>query len=824
MAMTGGTAKLVKTGYGDYGDKNFPIKLYVYYKTSQDPATNESTITCGMYVTTPDNWDIGPWQKSSDSYVGTKSLTFNGAIPNFDGTYWIAENKTFTVSHDDDGKGKATIYWKWGVNSPWGQMQNPSDSFEITLPTIARASTVSCPTSGKMKSNVTIGIGRKSTTAFKHTLKYTFGGTTGTIATGVNEATYTWPVPDLAAKCNDATSGKCIITCETYSGNTKIGTATAEMTLNVPAATEPSVWDIKTGSRLSSIAMGSTVRIHVSHRASTNFTHKLSYSFGSVSNDFGSGITSYYDWPVSLDLAKQIRNETSGTCTITCVTYNGTEEVGTKILGIPITVPNNSATQPSITAFNLTPSGSVPSEFSGLYIQGKTGVQASFTATSTYSTVSSYQMTVDSKTYSGKYATSGSGNYATSGAFASSGSKTVKGTVTDARGYSSSLEKTITVIPYSKPKVVPYGSERKIICRRGEGADARMLYIKAGRSYSPVVANGTQKNSCSLVYQYKTSSATSYSDRINLIGENDSNDFVEILIEDIDLDTTLSYDVRILAIDTMGEESTPYTFRIPTEDITFHLKKGGKGASFGKYSEIENGVEFEWDVYGRAYGLGKLYDIPANSDLNDEKYRVFGCYGITKYETAKTISNIPYQRAGVLRVYSAIGDGLTAADVGWVHIAQVYEPYEGQGLFRRLLHRDGTDAEWKIEPWVAVCGTDSVESSGTITTSAGITWHYKKWFNGTAECWARRNVTVDTTGQWGSLYSGGISSTPLPFTFLEPPVCTVTVEKGTTDHFFFVGSNGQATTAATPSILVFRPASSTGVNVNVLYSVHGKWK
>ncbi len=332
MAMTGGTPKLVKTGYGDYGDTNFPIKLYVYYKTSQSVADNKSTITCGMYVTTPNNWDIGPWVKSSDSYVGTKSITFNGEIPNFDGTYWIAENKSFTVNHNDDGTGKATIYWKWGVNSPWGQMQNPSGSFEITLPTIARASTVSCPASGTMKGDVTISIGRKSTTAFKHTLKYTFGGTTGTIATGVNAASYTWSVPDLAAKCNNAKSGKCIITCETYSGNTKIGTSTAEMTLNVPAATEPSVWDIKTGSRLSSIAMGSTVRIHVSYRASTNFTHKLSYSFGSVSDDFGSGFTSHYDWPVSLDLAKQIRNATSGTCTITCVTYNGTAEVGTKTL------------------------------------------------------------------------------------------------------------------------------------------------------------------------------------------------------------------------------------------------------------------------------------------------------------------------------------------------------------------------------------------------------------------------------------------------------------------------------------------------------------
>ena len=217
MAMTGGTAKLVKTGYAEYGNTSLPIKLYVYYKTSQDAETNKSTITVGMYVTTPSSsYSIGRWDDNNGSYVGTTSLTFNGAVPSgTKGTYWLVENKTFTVTHNNDGTGKATIYWKWGVNSPWGQMVNPSGSFEITLPTIARLSVPTVSSSSvKMGDKVTIYTNRKADT-FKHILYYTFGNQkTVKIADSVTTS-YPWTVPDLAAECNNATSGTCTIRCDT---------------------------------------------------------------------------------------------------------------------------------------------------------------------------------------------------------------------------------------------------------------------------------------------------------------------------------------------------------------------------------------------------------------------------------------------------------------------------------------------------------------------------------------------------------------------------------------------------------------------------------
>ena len=116
MAMTGGTAKCVLTDYGD-GRSDFPVKLYVYYKTTTDKTTLKSTVKCGMYITTPSKaYPIGSWTDYGGSYLGTKSNTFDGYIPaNTGGTYWIEENQSFTVKHNTTtGKATATIYWKLG--------------------------------------------------------------------------------------------------------------------------------------------------------------------------------------------------------------------------------------------------------------------------------------------------------------------------------------------------------------------------------------------------------------------------------------------------------------------------------------------------------------------------------------------------------------------------------------------------------------------------------------------------------------------------------------------------------------------------------------
>lgn len=132
---------LVHTGYCN-GQSSAPIYVYVSHSSSQDIATNKSTVVCGMWISIASGWNIGSWSDVGGSYVGTTSLTFNGAIPNCSGTRTLTSGKTFTVNHASDGTGSCTIYWKWGVNSSWGRVQKPSGSFGLSLPTIPRQANI----------------------------------------------------------------------------------------------------------------------------------------------------------------------------------------------------------------------------------------------------------------------------------------------------------------------------------------------------------------------------------------------------------------------------------------------------------------------------------------------------------------------------------------------------------------------------------------------------------------------------------------------------------------------------------------------------------
>jgi hypothetical protein len=326
MAMTGGTSRLVKTTY-PFSDKTKAVNLYVYYKSTQDVANNKSTIYCGMYVTTPSGWDIGSWTDFNGSYVGTTSNTFNGTIPNFSGTRWLVENKTFTVNHSADGKGSAAIYWKWGVNSPWGSYVNPSGSFTIDLPQIPRATTPTLSaTTVQMGGNITISMPRAAS-AFTHTLKYTINGATGTIASGLGTS-YTWTTPKILVQhIPNLLKATITITCETYSGSTYVGSKTASFTATVPNTSVPTL-------SASSVQMGKEVTI-TTNREVSYYTHTLKYTLGGTTKEIATMVGASKAWTVP-DLVSLIPNATSGKATITCITYNGTAVVGTKAVALTI--------------------------------------------------------------------------------------------------------------------------------------------------------------------------------------------------------------------------------------------------------------------------------------------------------------------------------------------------------------------------------------------------------------------------------------------------------------------------------------------------------
>lgn len=146
MSMTGGKAYCVLDKTSTTGNR---VRLYIYVKEkSQSTSTNSTTLQLGMYVNS--TAAIGPWYKSSDSYIGTATSgsnchIFNGSISKGSGTRWLVENEEVTVKHNTDGTKSVKIYWKWGINAYTSYIsgyQNPSDSKTVSLTPIPQASTI----------------------------------------------------------------------------------------------------------------------------------------------------------------------------------------------------------------------------------------------------------------------------------------------------------------------------------------------------------------------------------------------------------------------------------------------------------------------------------------------------------------------------------------------------------------------------------------------------------------------------------------------------------------------------------------------------------
>lgn len=183
---------------------------------------------------------------------------------------------------------------------------------------------------------------------------------------------------------------------------------------------------------MSTGTMGSASTIAIS-RASSSFTHTLTYSFGSASGTIISNTTSTsVSWTPALTLAQQVPSSTSGTATIKCDTYSGSTKIGTKSITVTLTVPDS--VKPSFTSVTATRvDGDVPSTW-GIYIQGKSKVTLNINgAAGIYgSTISSYS--ISGGGYSSTVASF------TTGYLATSGTITFTAKVTDSRGRTSDVK------------------------------------------------------------------------------------------------------------------------------------------------------------------------------------------------------------------------------------------------------------------------------------------------------------------------------------------------------------------------------------------------
>lgn len=102
-----------------------------------------------------------------------------------------------------------------------------------------------------------------------------------------------------------------------------------------------------------------------------------------------------------------------------------------------------------------------------------------------------------------------------------------------------------------------------------------------------------------------------------------------------------------------------------------------------------------------------------------------------------------------------------------------------------------------------------------------------KFSDGTMICTQKRQVTVDITTAWGSLYiSGIIQDESFPIAFIKAPVVTRTIFAPSGTQAILIPSEGEGvpttTNAGTYSLL--RPNSRENVLMQVDTTAIGRWK
>lgn len=285
MASSGTINNTFRTGYA--------IQI-VWSVDSQSVSGNTSTVTAKVQLVS-----LGSSYTINSTATKNGSLTINGVVYNFTFSAALSGNqtktlftKTVNVPHNADGTKTCAFSTTCGINVTLSgtYFGNVSASGSGVFNSIARASTISSVTSSVAitgSNAVTVNISRASS-AFTHTVKYSFGSYSYT-QTGIGtSASYTIPTSWMNAIPN-AVSGQATVQVTTYSGSTKIGnTATKTFTVTIPSSVVPIIDSVGITEATEGIA--SKFNAYIQNKSKLNVSITASGIYGSTITQYKSFI------------------------------------------------------------------------------------------------------------------------------------------------------------------------------------------------------------------------------------------------------------------------------------------------------------------------------------------------------------------------------------------------------------------------------------------------------------------------------------------------------------------------------------------------------
>lgn len=326
--------------------------------------------------------------------------------------------------------------------------------------------------------------------------------------------------------------------------------------------------------------------------------------------------TGSYTWTLTREEREQLRNSCAGaTCRIRFGIYTYISGAAYPAsLDKTFSMKESELTRPSVMMNLSLDNGEIPEKFNGMCIQGKTLLNVTIEAEGKYNaSISSYSAMIDGTSYSAKEFLAN--------AFTHSGNQEVTCYAKDSRGFTGNASEQVEVIPYSRPMIRPLENDAYVSCYRGDGQGARKnnsdrVWLSAEVVFSEVLSAGENINLCRLQWRSK-SAEQEWDDNVHkwkLLELKDASKglYYSGLLKDAFFDVKKAYTIQLKALDDVGEYDIK-EFAIPTQDVAFHMARGGKNVGIGRYadSDDEHTISLGWNTYfdeGIFLKNGDLYE------------------------------------------------------------------------------------------------------------------------------------------------------------------------------------------------------------------------
>ena len=531
--------------------QNYPVSsfgLYCEWSGVQSVTGNYTDVTLKVYLSYY-TLEVGARSDSTISINGVSETYTAPAIDDYSSGWKkkLLKTKTVRVSHNADGtKSGVALSASWRFSGTYsGVSVGTITAFTtVTLNSIDRTPpTVSCTVSNITANGFRISAASSATAdqwfysldnGGSSTLFSSTAGTSASITLSNLSPNTTYYVRALARKKSNQVYGESgTITVKTLGGAVLLSCGS----FSADAA---------------SISL--SLRVTVYNAAYTNYItiKNGSTTYLSLAGRVWSAGTAYRTITLTASerttLLNAMASVKSFTATIELVTKSGSTQIGSASTCTCTIRTSQANSGPSLSGFTFADSYSTTTsitdnnqvliqDYSRLTVTPGTATARNGASIVSYSAVCS-----------GVTKSNTTGAALSLGTIGTSGTRDITLTVTDSRGYTASVTQSVTVVPYSKPRV------SSVSLRRTNDIETEMQLVFNG-SISPITVDGTQKNSLLYArYRYKLTSASSYNSYTSILGSvtATSSSFSFSNLELCNLDSESSYDFHLQIRDQLN--------------------------------------------------------------------------------------------------------------------------------------------------------------------------------------------------------------------------------------------------------------------------------